>query len=205
MATGLRERKKAETRRRLLTEALRLFIEQGYEATTLEEIAAAANVSARTLLRYFGSKADLVYADQRRYLDGFLGSFHDHRVDGQTAMAALRLGLLDLSSALEQDRDMILAQGTLVVENPALLTIAAAAGAEWQQALVGALEGCDDVPRRADQPPAMRVQLTAAAALATVAVVLRCWRMGGAAKPIPSLMAEALLQLPASVARLAVD
>ena len=59
----MRERKKADTRRALQRQALRLFSELGYEATTVEQIAAAANVSSMTFFRYFPSKEDVVLAD----------------------------------------------------------------------------------------------------------------------------------------------
>ena len=57
---GLRERKRAETHARIRTAALILFSERGFEATTLDDIAAGANVSRRTLFHYFGSKEDIV-------------------------------------------------------------------------------------------------------------------------------------------------
>jgi AcrR family transcriptional regulator len=60
---GLRERKKARTRASLREHALRLFREQGYQATTVEQIAAAAEVSPSTLFRYFPTKEDLVLQD----------------------------------------------------------------------------------------------------------------------------------------------
>jgi AcrR family transcriptional regulator len=62
-AAGLRERKKARTRASLREHALRLFRLQGYQATTVEQIAAAAEVSPSTFFRYFPTKEDLVLQD----------------------------------------------------------------------------------------------------------------------------------------------
>lgn len=60
---SLRERKKAKTRALIQAEALRLFREQGYEETTIEQIAEAAEVSPSTIFRYFSTKPDLVIYD----------------------------------------------------------------------------------------------------------------------------------------------
>lgn len=62
-AGGLRERKKAQTRLRIRQEAFRLFEEQGYPTTTIEQIAEAAEVSPRTFYRYFGNKEALLISD----------------------------------------------------------------------------------------------------------------------------------------------
>jgi AcrR family transcriptional regulator len=64
---GLRERKRRETLQRISEVGLELFISKGYEATTIDEIAAAAGISRRTFFYYFDSKEDILHA----YVDGY--------------------------------------------------------------------------------------------------------------------------------------
>ena len=59
---GLRERKKRRTRETIVAVATRLFVEQGYDATTTAQIAEAAEVSSSTFFTYFASKADVVFS-----------------------------------------------------------------------------------------------------------------------------------------------
>jgi AcrR family transcriptional regulator len=71
---GLRERKKAKTRAAIQAHALRLFAQQGYAETTVDQIAEAAEVSQSTFFRYFPTKEDVVLHD--RYDPLLISAFH---------------------------------------------------------------------------------------------------------------------------------
>lgn len=86
---SLREEKKEITRNALIEEAVRRFRTNGYEATTLDEIAAAVKVSMRTLLRYFESKERLFHAWHYETLSNFERGLNG-RPSGQTVMAFWR-------------------------------------------------------------------------------------------------------------------
>jgi AcrR family transcriptional regulator len=87
---SLRERKKARTRAQLQAEALRLFHEQGYTETTIEQVAEAADVSPTTVYRYFPTKPDLVIYDD---LDDRLIEAFRAQPPGMSALQALRASL----------------------------------------------------------------------------------------------------------------
>jgi len=119
---GLRERKKAKTRAAIQHEALRLFCLQGYEATTVEQIAEAAEVSPSTLFRYFPAKEDLVLTDEydlligeaclsqppeigpveavRRGLNAVLGHLSEEESADMRVRAELGLSVPDLRAAM---------------------------------------------------------------------------------------------------------
>src|SRR5688572_8127443 len=63
MAESLRERKREQTKVALQAAAIRLFNEKGYAATSVDDIAEAANVSRRTFFRYFGSKEGVLFSE----------------------------------------------------------------------------------------------------------------------------------------------
>ena len=94
---SLRERKKARTRAAIREHALRLFREQGYQATTVEQIAAAAEVSPSTFFRYFPTKEDVVLRDD--FDDRALAAF-ERQPPSMTPLAALRAAIRETVATL---------------------------------------------------------------------------------------------------------
>jgi AcrR family transcriptional regulator len=115
--TGLRERKKVKLRRAIQTTALRLFETQGYEHTTVEQIAEAAETSTTTFYRYFPTKEDVV-------LDNDASPLFDATVAARPAdeplAVTIRAAMTAVVVAAEADRELTLARMRLVATVPAL-------------------------------------------------------------------------------------
>ncbi|ARP70047.1 TetR family transcriptional regulator [Streptomyces pluripotens] len=90
----LRERKKRRTREALLRTALELFTTQGYEHTTVDEIAEAVDVSQRTFFRYFAGKEDVAFAVQEMTEAHFVAAVRA-RPAHEAPMEALRQAMLE--------------------------------------------------------------------------------------------------------------
>ena len=114
---GLRERKKLKTREAIQRTAMRLFEKQGYEETTIEEIAAAAEISPSTFFNYFPTKEDVVLFDA--YDPMAIQMFRDLPKD-EPLSVGLRKVLEALSAALERDEHVIFTRGRLFLEVPEL-------------------------------------------------------------------------------------
>lgn len=134
---GLRERKKAKTRVAIQHEALRLFRTQGYEATTVEQIAEAAEVSPSTFFRYFPTKEAVVLTDDfdplimesiraqpaelapvtavRTALRDLFANLSDEELDDMRNRAELALSVPDLRAATLDQFALTIRQITEVV------------------------------------------------------------------------------------------
>jgi AcrR family transcriptional regulator len=123
MATGLRERKKEQTRRLIAETARRLFTERGFEHVTVAEIARAADVSEQTVFNYFRTKEDLVFWRLQSFEDELLTTIRE-RAPGESVLAAFRRfvlaqrGLLGKTDPESRER---LAGIARITESPALL------------------------------------------------------------------------------------
>ncbi|PXY31239.1 TetR family transcriptional regulator [Prauserella muralis] len=115
---GLRERKKARTRAAIQDHALRLFIEQGYAATTVEQIAEAAEVSPSTFFRYFPTKEETVLYDR---LDPVLIESFLNQPPELSPLAAVRGALHAIFDSLDsEESELERARQRLVFSVPEL-------------------------------------------------------------------------------------
>lgn len=114
---GLRERKKQKTREAIQRVAMQLFVKNGYDETTIEEIAAAVEISPSTFFNYFATKEDVVMLDT--YDPMTILMFKD-RPPNEPLSASFRHVLQGLAVILERDRELILARSHLMLGVPAL-------------------------------------------------------------------------------------
>ncbi|GAA2289511.1 TetR family transcriptional regulator [Nonomuraea roseoviolacea subsp. roseoviolacea] len=172
---GLRERKKEKTRLAILDAALDLFLEQGYDSTTVEQIAGSVDISPRTFFRYFSSKDSLVMW------------FHDHgeeiitetlrsRPPGEppfTSMVhGMRAVLGDMQDSTPQDAERFLKLRRVLDDQPRLVGLSVARGAETERRLAAEVAA-----RRGADPADDRVShLVVAIAMAAVRVGFECPR-----------------------------
>ena len=122
--SGLRERKKQQTRAAIAETARRLFSERGFERVRVAEIAAAADVSEKTVFNYFPTKEDLVFWRLEAFEEEILGAVRD-RGPGESALAAFRRFVLVPRGLIGEDDpaalEALLAITRMITSSPALL------------------------------------------------------------------------------------
>jgi AcrR family transcriptional regulator len=119
---GLRERKKQRTRALIADAALRLFLERGFEAVTIAEIAQAADVDAKTIYNYFPSKPDLVFQRLEAFEQGLLDAVRTRKT-GESILVAFARFVLDTQGLLtrEDATEELRAINRMIFASPALL------------------------------------------------------------------------------------
>jgi AcrR family transcriptional regulator len=185
-----RQEKKTATRRGIRSHALRLFREQGYDATTVEQIAAAAGVSHMTFFRYFPTKEDVVLADgYDPMITGLLGRTPAGQPIAERIRAALLQGLAEIYAT---DRDALLAQNQLIVTTPALRARLWGNQLASQEMIVTALSTGTEDPGRV-----FRIRVTVAACLAAASTAVLTWARNDGTPELPELIDQAFQALGA--------
>jgi len=183
-APDWRQRKKNATRDRIRSAALRLFSEQGYDATTVEQIAAAAGVSHMTFFRYYPAKEDVALSDSYDpLLAGLLGQTPAAWPLIDRVRAALVQGLRQIYDA---NRDTLLAQNKLIIATPALRERLWASQVDTQQLILQALAARQDDPY-----PSFEDRVTVAACLAAATTAVLTWVENGGTPELPDLVEQA--------------
>jgi len=179
-----RQRKKTATRDRIRSSALRLFREQGYDATTVEQIAAAAGVSHVTFFRYFPAKEDVALSDS---YDPLIASFIAQTPATWPLIQRIRTVLIQgLRHVYDTDRDTLLAQNKLIVSTPALRERLWAHQIATQQLILQALESDQDDPH-----PSFQDRVTVAACLAAATTAILAWVENDGTPELPDLVEQA--------------
>ncbi|TAA27118.1 TetR/AcrR family transcriptional regulator [Pseudoxanthomonas winnipegensis] len=189
---GLRERKQRETRQRIAEAALRLFLSEGYERTTLDAIAAAAGISRRTFFSYFKSKDDIILfgmeADWAELIAELLKTSPDvPPLDAVQDVMVRRIARYTTEEMAAIDH--------LMLSSASLLARKQASYAKQEQALFLAL--CE-VWRQPERQTALR--MVAMASIGAMRLALQAWReQTGRRKPPAQFLRDAFESLRAGL------
>ncbi len=165
--TGLRGRKRAETYARIQAEAMRLFLERGFEATTLDDIAQAADVSRRSLFHYFASKEEIVFstkADFPALIEEAIG----RRPAEEPLLDMVENALLDMATRYQWDQAREFAR--LIHSTPALSAGDQAKYEKVERVLAKALADRKDLPE-----PDIACRVTASTAIGILKLATEAW------------------------------
>ncbi len=187
---GLRERKKRQTRDRLVEAAFALFAERGFDHVSAAEIAARADVSERTFFRYFPTKEDVIFPDTEE-LRGRVDELVANLPTDLSVIEGLRRALQTISHEFEDSKDLQFARARLVESTPSLQTLVLQHEQEW------VVSFADAVAARLGLDPDedLRPELTAAVVVAAFRAVMNRWIRSGGKADIDQMLDQALVFL----------
>ncbi|WP_234402073.1 TetR/AcrR family transcriptional regulator [Thermobifida halotolerans] len=188
-----RTEKKARTRRSLQEAAFRLFLEQGYEGTTVARIAEEAGVSHMTFFRHFPTKEDVVLQDEYDpMLEELVRAQPADAPPLDRVRAAVRIGFGEVYA---RDRESLLRRCRLILGVPVLRARIADSMASSRTAFERGLSA----PEEYDDPP-LWARAVAAACTAALAVAVVRWAEDDGDTELPDLVDEVFDALSASPA-----
>jgi AcrR family transcriptional regulator len=185
---GLRERKRRETSERIIEKGLKLFVKNGFEATTLDAIAEAAGISRRTFFYYFKSKEDVLLA---AHDSGFREALRPTMLDeppDQAPLDAAQKCLIKLASRYETKESVVFDR--LMESTEALRARKEAVFVETEQILFEAMCELWPSPGRRDG-----LRLVAMVAMGTLRLALDKWKQNDAAHPLAYYLRQAFTLL----------
>lgn len=177
---GLRERKKLDTRRRIESAALELFERNGFDATTVDDIAAAVDIAPRTFFHYFPTKDDVVladYADRLARISAVLAE----RPPVEEPWTALENAFLAVAADYDLERGVLLQRFRIMMTTPSVFARSLQLQAGWEDAVAEAIAERLGIEPDEDIAP----RLMAAAALAAMRAAMRHWLAHGGSGTLP--------------------
>ena len=172
--SSLRERKTARTRQSLIEAAFARFDRQGFEGTTVDEIAADAEVSRPTFFRYFPCKEAVVFPNAEIWMKRLLDWVQSGEAD-DTPLSTLRRACTALSQLLEASRDELMQQRELVKSSPALAAYEKQVDARWVEVVQACLSRGEPTPGDLQR----QTRIFAAAATAAFIATIQEWLDAG--------------------------
>ncbi|MDQ4006011.1 MAG: TetR/AcrR family transcriptional regulator [Actinomycetota bacterium] len=182
---GRREQRRQSVRARLEQAGLSLFNRQGYERTTVRDIASAAGLSPRTFFRHFGSKENVVFAAAEPELARLVEHVNRQPAGGVRGEVARR-AVLDFAADMEANRELILTQVRLILETPSLRRRGLEHQARWVDEVGRGL-----ARRGGRSEPAIEDRALAAAVIGALNAATVSWTMSGGRSSLPDAVNEA--------------
>ena len=172
-AGSLRARKKAATEAALQDSALALFARKGYDATTIEEIVADAEVSRRTFFRYFGSKEEVIFKGSHHDIETFRQGVSERPAE-EKDVEALKCSLIEFVKYLEERKSPVLEFVEVILASPTLRARSAELQGIWTAAAAEGLAARAE----GDGNVGMKHRLLAAVGIAVLVEAIQMWTRG---------------------------
>lgn len=190
--TGLRERKKSQTRTTIQNAALKLFLEKGYDSTTTIEIARAANVSIATLFNYFPTKESLLGDN---FEPTFVHALYARPAD-EPLFSAFREAIRESMNKAGDEIAFSLARSKLIRSTPALQ---AAAGLERERDISRLAELL--IERYGSGVDEFELQVASAILISAMHVAYQAWTAADGKANVHGLVDRALAVIEANASR----